>query len=171
MNIWDGNVTLSIDGMMNRLKINESHVSNEVINRYNCFIQTGYDEYTRLDNHIDQMAARMSSHPFIKPSWDAKPDTLVLQTVEGTDSDFLSRASNMASLTLVEQNAQLFYLSKVWECYKIINELLSMHRNHAGLLKERNKLNQTMTKAQELWRNKNKKRTSSTPESPRKLPQ
>lgn len=159
MSIWDGNVTTTINGMMTKLKINESHVSNEVINKYNCFRKTTYDDYTRLDNHVDQMAKRMASHPQIKPSWESRPDTFVHPTV--SKNDFLTRCHDMRQLSITEQNCQLFYLSKVWECYKIINNLLTIHRGHAGLLREKSKLETVMASAQEIWRTENKKRRNS----------
>ena len=92
----------------------------------------------------------MASHSLTKPSWDSLPDTFVTSSV--SESDFLDRAHDMRLLSLVEQNVQLFYLSKIWELKQIIDQLLQQYPTHPSLTKIRNELNSTMDKARETWR-------------------
>ena len=77
-----------------------------------------------------------------------------------SDATLFERCHDMTELTLQDQNAQIHYLSKVWGLYRTVQRLIEDGKGNSPKLKAmQQKLEQMMKKAQELHRQKFKKRT------------
>ena len=156
--IEDVTVDKQLDFYLQKLKREESHVSDYVLNAYNCFKGTKYDQFTRLRKNMDMMAERMSSHPTIAPSRESKP----FEFVEGTavdDSTLIARSSDFRKLSLIEQNAQIHYLSKVWGLFDVVDRLIEDGQGDSPKLRKmQGRLNKLMKTAQARHRQKFKKR-------------
>ena len=161
--IPDTGVVMQLDFYLSQLQREESHVSKNVINTYDCFKKTIYEPFTRLAKNTEMMPQRMSSHPLIPPSWTNKgPLEFVKPKDTISDATLFERCHDMRELTLQDQNAQIHYLSKVWGLHRTVQRLIEDGKGNSPKLKAmQQKLEQMMKKAQELHRQKFKKRAMS----------
>ena len=92
---------------------------------------------------------RLSYHPTIRPSWAARPTTFVApKTIPELDLIDARRHGNAYHLTLMEQNAQIFYFRSFWGKYELLKQLAAKDNAFQA---ELGRMETIMTKAQARW--------------------
>ena len=102
------------------------------------------------DDYRSKVLERMASHPYLKPK-EQMPDQFV--EPDGAEGSLKQRCGSMCSLSIVEQNAQIRYLSFHWKIRELVarmaEDAVIAADDHFQLLQER--LEEELRQAGELW--------------------
>ena len=92
--------------------------------------------------------SRLSSHPYTRPSWSTRPTTFV--TPVDASGEIEDRCSDARQLSILEQNAQIFYFRSFWGKYEQLIELNQTDRDGC-YTNEIATMESTMKDAQRQW--------------------
>ena len=119
-NCSDKNALANINRDINDILVAENHISEKVIKRSYDPFKCQLKDLASLFQYTDYVIERMSSHPASKPTWDKCYFSFVEYKL--AHGEIENRFNNMTGLTILEQNAQLFWFKLVWELYRVICE-------------------------------------------------
>jgi hypothetical protein len=112
----DPDVTKKLKTIVKELIKRESHINEKVVlKNYEAFKSGDMSEFTSLTGSYN-LTDKWSSHPHCRPNSTKFPNTFV--EPNEASSSLKKRCQNMHSLTIDEQNAQLFWfanLELVWQ--------------------------------------------------------